>query len=422
MFVGVVCAVAAQSRQAQAQALLPTGIGMVRTSYRKYVTPNETFNADGDKVSRSKQYSTDFAGTEMLKGSYGEDLKKLAGVIKEFDPATDGGLLGRLNLGQFNINIKAQIEAYVLALGMGITPWLSAYAAAPFMNVDISATPSFGGTNTALQIKSELGDAAHPQIQDGLTQASQVNVDTILTNMQASGYDANKWHWQARQFGDTRLGLFFDPLSYLTVVDSPHQVVLNFEVQIPTGYLEKDTILVDTDLGRGYWNIYGEVAERLQTTGPLWLGFVGAGAMGIPTTRQLRVPLNEDRLPTTDRSTKVTVNPGYDYDFKGGFGLDLGLFEPALHVRYEGHTRDIYSGSMPGNYFFVSKGTDYNIFSGEFALTLSTVQAYAKKEFAVPFLAKLVWRHPFSGKNKMADEYVELTLSSFFPTPWAPSL
>ncbi len=405
--------------EACAQAVLPPGAGMFRASYRRLITPTQKFDENGNKVSHSSAYTTDFTGPEMLKGSFGEDLKQLASVLKEFDPATDGGLVDRLNIGRLDMNVKAKAQAWVLAVGMGLTPSITSYAAVPIIDVDINVTPMFVGNNSATKIKNELGDAAHPKISSGLDQASRVNLGTILENLSASGYNADKWHWKARQAGDAHFGVYIDGLKLSGMEDSPNQLLFNLDILAPTGYLGKENILVDTDLGRGYWVATGEASIQVQLVEPVWAGMTVGTGVGFPAHRQLRVPEKEDRLPVASRSAKVIINPGYDTNAKIGLGCDLDIVAPSLHVRYESHTRDSFSGNLAGNYAFMGKGSDYELYSSEISVNLSTVRAFLQKTFAVPILAQVSWRRPFAGRNKMSDEYIELTLSSFFPTPWA---
>ncbi len=406
--------------KAYGQSVLPQGIGIVKVGYRYLTDPSQSFDENGNKIPLSSRYSKSFTGPEMLKGTYGEDLKLLATWINKYDSGAHGGLLDRLTLGNLKLDVKTNIQISMVGLGLGLSDWLTVYAGAPLINISVQANLSFSGENTAKQIKSELGDLAPDQLQDGLDRAAKVNTNDILDAFEARGY-SRQTTWNAKKWGDTKVGFFLDPKGFLNSKIENHEPTLNLELSIPTGYLDNPELLVDSDLGKGYYQLYGELNDRHGIAPPFFLNYVAATAIGFPAKRKLRVPDADSIFPGPDRLSTVTVHPGFDFDARAGLGYTFSALEPYTSLRYEGHTKDSFTGTMSGNYDKLAEDSNYELLSSEIGIGLSTVNAYKSNSFPIPFLGKLSWKHPWSGSNKMSDDYVELTVTAFFPTPFTPT-
>jgi hypothetical protein len=407
----------ASQEAAFAQGVLPQGIGIFKAGHRYMINPSRTFDDTGKECSLGDVYSKNFSGPEMLKGTFGEDLKQLATWINKYDSGARGGLLDRLTLGKLSMDVKTKLQISLAGLGLGVTNWLTVYAGAPYINVDVDASLGFSGENTALQIKNELGDLIPTELEEGLERAKNVNVNDILNSFSTNGYSTN-FRWKKQTWGDTKVGVFLDPLGYQGKKSANHELTLNLELSIPTGYLGKPEILVDTDLGRGYYQVYGEISDKHTISYPFFLSYLSATALGVPAKRKLRVPIDDSAFPAANRLAEVTIHPGIDYDFRLEGGASFSAFEPFTTIRFEGHTKDRYSGGMAGNYEKLSEGSNFSMISSETGIHFSTVNAYKSKEFPIPFLAKISWKHPWMGYNKMSDDYVELALTAFFPTPF----
>lgn len=402
---------------ALAQSVLPKGVGILKGGYRHMASPERTFDANGNDVTLGDTYSRKFTGPEMLKGSYGDDLKKLATWLNKYNSSVPGGLLDRLTLGNLNIAIDTKLLITMAGAGIGINNWLTAYAGIPIIDVAVNANFSFSGLNTATQIKNELGELAPDELRDGLDQASKVSLQDVLDSFKSKGY-STQTSWKTKTIGDTRVGVYIDPYAMRNLKPENHQIALNLELSIPTGYVGKPEILVDTDLGRGYYALYGEVADKHIIAAPFFLSYVGAGAFGIPAKRNLRVPIDDSAFAEANRLAAVKVTPGIDSGFRVGGGITFSAFEPYVGACWEGHSKDSFSGNLAGNYAKLAEGTNYGLASSELGITATTLNAYKAKEFPVPIIFKILWKKPWWGFNKMNDHFIEISLTSFFPTPW----
>ena len=140
---------------------------------------------------------------------------------------------------------------------------------------------------------------------------------------------------------------------------------------------------------------------------------------GMETNVSRRVPDGEDKIVGADRKSSVDWTPGREVVAVGYIGGGTKLLTATASYGIKRHYVDKYTGSMEGNYGLLADGSDQTQNYGEIGVSLSTVDAYARKKFAIPMIVSFLAHETMSGVNVTKEQYFELSLTSFFQTPAA---
>jgi len=390
--------------------------------YRSFATQTDKFDENGNKVSLGEPFNQEFSGANLQRGAGGPELKRLADELARFDSNsnTDQSLLNQLNLGKMEGQVKANIDAKILALAFGATNRLTLFTGIPFVNAsvdtDISFTP---GSNGAPFIKQRLGELAFDELKSGLDQAAAINAETIKQSIEAKGY-APIDHWEYSGLGDIQAGGVWGVKSRLAR-NLGSIFSYRMTANIPTGYEEKPDILTDVDIGSGSFGLNNEVMEKMILFRTLWIGAAGRYGYNFASTKTKRLPEAEEGVVAQDRTTNVSFSPGADMGADGMLGLTVGVIKARYTLGVTTHEKDHYSGAMVGNYDKLSEGSDSYQSFHDASLILQTADLYRKKSFPIPFILELNAHIPIEARNSMDERYYMVSISSFFSTPMAQS-
>lgn len=413
----IACALVAETSLGQALNL-PKGIGIYGYGYRHYEPQTHKYNNEGSLEPLGAPFSKEFKGRNLLDGAGGADLKRLANELRKFDGNSNSpdSLLNSIDLGTLNADVTGKISAQAFALGYGVTDYLTLFTSIPWVEASVDTSLSFSGPNNAQFIKQRLGDVAFDELKTGLDTASAISAEEISDSITGLGY-ADPSHWEYSGLGDIDVGSI---LSYVKPIRRRMTAVqtLKTTLTLPTGYYEDPGILTDVSIGRGYYLLTNQYLQTLQF-GNFWAQGDVAFGYGLPTKKQKRVPEEDEALVDQEREVEVTLQPGSDIGYGGTVGYAPGWLRFAYRLGVNRHLRDHYSGSLPGNYDKLSEDSSTYQFYQEPTVTIDTVRLYEKKRFLVPFIAGLKAHLPIQAKNSLNERYYELSVSSFFNTPYA---
>ncbi len=398
---------------------LPKGIGAYTLGYRYFDSQTHKYDENGELQTLGAPFSKDFSGQNLLTGAGGDDLKKLANELKKFDGNSTSGdsLLNTINLGTLKVDVEAEITGQAFGIGYGIREYLSGFLLVPWTEVTVDADIQFSGQNNAAEIKSRLGDLAFDELKSGLDKAENVNAQQIVDGITDLGYEDPR-HWEHQGLGDIQFGTILSGSSRVTRRNTTIQT-LKTTVTIPTGYYDDPNVLTDVSLGKGYYVLTNTYSQKLVFGKTFYMGADATLGYGLPNTVSKRVPEEEESLVSPDRTEDVTLTPGADIGYGGMMGLNMNFFKTKYYLGVKSHQRDSYSGSIEGNYEKLSKGSDsYQLFH-EPAVILDSTEAFKKGRFFIPLVAQLKAHLPIKAKNSLNEKYFELTLTSFFSTPYA---
>jgi len=398
---------------------LPKGIGAYTFGYRYFDKQTHKYDEDGQLQALGAPFSKEFSGQNLLDGAGGEQLKKLANELKKFDgnSTSDDSLLNTLNLGTLNIDVQAEITGQAIGLGYGFLNNFSGFLVVPWAEVSVDADITFGGDNNAAEIKSRLGDLAFDELKSGLDTAQNVNAQQIIDGITDLGYEDPR-HWEHQGLGDVQFGTIFSGSNRVTRRNSTVQT-LKTTVTVPTGYYEDPDILTDVSLSKGYYLLTNTYSQKLVFGRLFYIGADGTIGLGAPNTVSKRVPEENESLVNPDRTESVTLTPGADIGYGGFAGLKLGMFKSRYYLGAKSHLKDSYSGSIEGNYDKLSNGSDSYQLYHEPSVALDTTDAFKNGRFLLPLIAQIKAHLPIKAKNSLNDKSYELTLTSFFSTPYA---
>lgn len=406
-------------------ATLPRGVGLVRVGVRSYLPISEEFDVQGNKGLIGKRFEVSFTGPKMLEGKGGSELKKLAEEIRRYDPDPSNPLspINRLNLGHLEVNANANINATFAGVGLGLSDWVTVYAGAPYINAKVAVSFKLAGTNNAQQISDELGALAYPELKEGLRKASLLNTEQIISSLAASGYTGFDG-WQHNGLGDFQTGALFNFTRIIPeAVSRTWKAALGLALSLPTGYKEDPSNLADLSFG-AVGPTFG-TQPRVQAQVLPWAA-VNADASYIINFRGRqfkRVPVNDETSVAADRHTEVTVNPGDNSEV--GLGVEctgaslwpwLGV---AWHVAAGKKGKDQISGDRAGNYESLVQRTETTKVVHDVLVYLTSVDLFRAGKFPVPLLFEATYRSHLGGTFVYQERSIEVSISSFFPTPFA---
>jgi hypothetical protein len=405
--------------ESQAQTgTLPKGIGLYQFGYRVVPKVDTKYGPDGASLPLGEDFDMNFSGPALLGKDYGKDLQRLATVLKEYEggAAGPGSLLGDLALGRLNGDVVANVNAKIFALGFGVSDSWTLFVGIPWITAEVTTELSFSGDNNALQILERLGEAAFDELRDGLQRASRVSLAEIEQNLAVNGFQPVD-RWSHSGMGDLRLGAKTSIAEKLASA-STWSLDVTTTLDLPTGYVERPDILTDINFGKS-WASLAVMAENTFLLSWLLLGVDATWALNFNASHKKRLPEGDELTVSAERTKEVRVNPGDDIDLGSSVGANVWWLTPRYRLGLSRHFADRWSGSMPGNYKKLSESSDTSKLYHELSLNFDTTKAYERSEFSLPFVLAFKAHIPLEGKNTPIQEYYEVSLSSFFPTPLA---
>lgn len=395
--------------------LLPPGVGLYQLGYRAITNLDTKFNDQGGRVPLGESFDRNFTGRRMLNGSQGKDLQKLSTVLMEYEggSADPGSLTADLTLGQLRGDVRAQVDTQILGLGFGLSQHVTLFAGLPYVRARVSTKLNVNGYNNAQQTLDKIGDAAFPDLRDGLVRAASLNEQQIKDNFAEQGYQPVD-EWKHNDIGDLRVGVksgfekrLNKKLSYVTGVIG--------RIDVPTGYVERADTLTDIGFGRGYYSLNMTV-EQILNVSSFHFGTDAMYAYNFDAKLEKRIPEGEETTIAGERTTSARINPGDDTEFGLFAGFSWAWVNSRYRMGFNRHFSDSFSGSLAGNYDALSEETDNWKLFHEVSLALDTSKAYRSGEFGFPMILSAKIHAPIQGHNSPEQRFFEISLASFFST------
>ena len=406
---GVLAAISAAtlSAAASAQGLLPEGIVAWQAGYRSYKSQENAFDANFQLRPIGADYTMRFDNAMLLSGKGGKDLQRLATVLQTVgDPSETA-----LDLGVLQQHVSADISASIFGFAYGASKDMTVFVGAPWTAALVKNRIQFTGTNNAQAILDRLGNIAFDELRQGLEQASLLDVATIRNSIESEGYGPID-RWQYSGIGDLQIGV--KTAFNIEVFDGmPIAFEYSPSLSLPTGHADDPDLINDIGLGKGYVSIGQSLSQRMQLTPYFSAGFDQMYAYNVDARVKRRVPEGTESIVGFDRKTNVLHNPGDDYELGAAMEFGTGMFKGNLRFADHRHFSDRYTGSIAGNYSKLSTNSDTELITQEIGFSMNTVEAFQRKEFVIPYIAKLTASFPVAGLNSPNFEYYEFSLTSF---------
>lgn len=402
---------------AQYASVMPEGVLAVIGAHRAYAPQESFWDGSGKKQSMRQRTQLRFDGSHLLKGEGGEQLRTLAEELYKYDPSES--LLNRLDLGTLNVGAKAESQAQIFGLALGVSKKISLFAVVPLVEVRVNTSFQLTGANNATQIRDELGEVAFDELRDGLEQAAQLTERDVKASIEAAQYRGVD-SWRYRNVGDTLAGVVFN-LPFLDKNDTWPEFSMMGETYLtmPTGHFDHPDILSDVSVGAGTWGLGVALTPTLN-----WENYslqLESSLVGyLPHKKQMRIPEGDETIIPFSRRTTVTLTPGFDWMNTAVMAAKFGWFQPHYRLSWNGHTQDTATARLTGNYSALTKESNRQRIEHALWLYLSTIELYQQEKFPVPFRIKLAANQIIKGIHSSENTFFELQFVSFLPTPWMP--
>jgi hypothetical protein len=398
--------------------VLPKGVGAYTFGYRQFLSPPELYDANSELISVGDRFNISFKAADMASGKAGSDLKKLYDEMRRFDSENaNQSIADQADFGALTGNVNVDLKARFLGVGYGITEEWTGYLGIPFVSATVETSLNYGGRNNAKELKDRLGGLAYQELQDGLDKASTLSADSFREAIEVTNAYEPLDKWSYSGLGD----VFFGARRYLNGERKQGRRLalgLMGQVDLPTGGADDPNVLTDVPIGKGYAAVTfsgdGHVTYDFYR-----MGVITTTVLGVPTKVKRRVPEGDDSLVPRERLTNVDWSPGPDLNVTGYGTYGNALLRGTYSIGLKKHFPDQYNGSLDGNYGFLEKDTNKHALFHEIQFMLTTTKAFAKGAFSFPFILTAGFRDTFAGKNAAREKYFELTLASFFSTPFA---
>ena len=398
--------------------LLPKGVGLLQYGYRTYSPVSQQYDANGISTPIGARFDQNFDSETMASGAAGADLQRLVTELNSFSAAqgSEDGLGSSLQLGTLQGDVQADIQAQVFGIGFGLTRWLTFFAGVPLISAEVNTELTFVGNNNANAIRSQLGDLAFDELSAGLQQAAAINARQVQGSIQQKGYGPIE-RWSHSGIGDVRVGLKTGK-KWRMARRAQFGLGLTSQLEIPTGYTDDPDLLTDVSLGKGYYSASFTLEPRLRFFRYIMIGADLGYAKNFATTIEKRLPEGNESLVDQSRKTTVNWQPGDDTTVAGSAGLVFSFASLTYKNGMTQHGQDSYTGSLVGNYEALAKGTESLEQYHEGIVSLSSADAYRRGKVPIPFILSFIAHSPYAGKNTTIQPYYEISLTSFFSSPW----
>jgi hypothetical protein len=405
---------------AQNAGVIPQGVLAIIGAHRTYVDQTKTWDSFGARVPLDSQAQLKMTGENLLRGDGGSKLKELAEELERYDPNKNNpnSLVRRLNLGTLKVGGSGKINIQYFGIALGLPSHQTLYLAAPVIDLRTQTQFTLSGENNANALKEELGALAYNELKDGLTKAAKLNVRDVKASVEAAEYTGVDT-WIYRNFGDIVLGYAAELVS----TDAAKQPDGDFSMQgelfctAPTGHLDHPDILADLSVGAGTWGFGLGLAPRYRISN-LSIGLDANTTGYLPFKQVMRIPVSDESIIAANRRTSVSVTPGLKSEAALVLDGYFDWLQPQYKIIVKRQQPDSLAGSLQGNYAKLTRSTEKTQFEHAFALYLSSIDAFARKEFPIPLRLKFAVNHIFKGINSFDETFFEFQLLGFLPTPW----
>jgi hypothetical protein len=368
-----------------------------------YTQTSEKTDLHGDKVSLAVDLYKSLKLSNVLQGE--EGLKKtqlaafmLARGFKETD-----------SVGDFRASLNAQINVWAPVFAWGITDRLTLAGALPYYSTSTDINVGFktnaGGDALLKAFEDPAVNYYYAAVEasDKFANATQRLNDRLVKNQYAPLDSWNQSGW-----GDFTLAA--KDLVYSGEVLKT-SVTAGFVA--PTGRKDNPNILTDLPYGDGQWDLFGQLTLDQAISSHV---FFNQFAKYTYQTKDRKAV----RWKTLDETVEA---PRYNTDFKLGDKFDAGVsvqyeqdsgFNGGLGASYFRKFGDRYDVDVVDSKNELQRATDQDALYWEARLGYSTVEAYKRKEFALPMSASIEYRKQYQSQNIAVTDFTQIDLNLFF--------
>jgi hypothetical protein len=386
---------------AQTWAQLPKGVRAL--GYRNVTTTpiKSNFNQFRSETSLATNFRIDAVTLNEISGNIlipGQDIDEVA--------------YKNLLVGEYGVDAQARANVHGFGFGYGLTDKVMLYAEIAYYNANVSANIKRTKGNNYKEIEQYLrtkgnityNDKQVAEILNGMIDLDERNIQSVITNYY--GYKPIG-SWQGKGYGDLETGAMIKAIDKGTWGVQVYPGLI-----LPTGMQDNPDILQDIGFGDGQLDVFGEVGSGYIVNDNLSFGTRFRYTYQAPAKKELRVP--------TARDFSLSSEKG-DFDVKYGDRLNL-MFNTTVSLndwfsftpvyRYMYQMKSEYDSSFGEANEYLSINSDKQEHQVQLTASVSSIQPFLKKKFALPAQFNFNVVQTVSGKNvpKVGRFEVELRL------------
>jgi hypothetical protein len=335
-----------------------------------------------------------------------KSLPKKDQVLLEGALAKEGQTLND-SPGSTLADIKIDGQVYIPAIAMGITENFTLGVAAPVYNMKVNAQVGFDKTPEGASFHGSIAG----KDPDKANQIAKKMNQAINGKVTALGYDPVE-STQVKGFGDAKIigkWRFLKSKSLSMAVKSA--------LTVPTGIEPDANKLIDVPTGDGQWDVGFDYLLDYNLTGQILLNTQLGYTAQLPDQLDRRIPIADGETLTpdidmVDRDLGDQVRFALNSQFGDPGGLSFGL---GYSIQYMAQTR--YSGNKYEaiRYKWLEETVPEQVLqSAVVKAGYSTISAFKRGSFPVPFQTYLVYSHPVAGRNVNTNDVFSADMVLFF--------
>lgn len=368
-----------------------------------YTQTSKKTDLHGNEVSLAVDLYKPLKFSNILQGE--EGLKKTQ--LNAFMIAK--GFKDEDTVGDFRASLNAQINVWAPVLAWGLTDKITLAGAVPYYSTSTDINVGFRS--------NEGGDALLRAFEDPATNYYYAAVEAsdkfanavgrLNERLEKNGYEPLD-EWNHSGWGDFTLAakaLVFD--------SSVFRAATTFGFNAPTGRSDNPNILTDLPYGDGQWDLFAQLTFDQVISKNLFINQFFKYTNQLPGRKEVRWKTFEETVEATRHQTDfklgdkidagVSIQFEQDSGFNGGVG---GLYYRKYGDRYEVDLVDVKNE--------LKRATDQNALYWQARLGYSTVEAYRRKEFALPMSATIEYRKQYESQNLAVTDFTQIDLNLFF--------
>jgi hypothetical protein len=401
---------ASESALAQYYKTLPKGVRLgVYRNVKSQV--DSSFNRASSESPFSYELKADVKFLESIEN---DTVQTALDLLRPYPEA-----YSKLNLGEYKIKAKADVNVDGYGFAYGITNKITAYMALPIFKANVSIDYRRSQSNNYEEVAGSLqnttGDDFAQAIGNFVDEySSQLDVDdSFLQNLVVNGFGYDEvGDWEGQGLGDVELGVMYN---FLTT--RKYGLLLSAGTVAPTGRVDDPDIIQDIGFGDGQWDLFAEFGGSYHLTNSMVLSSYIRYTHQLSSDKTLRVPYSSDVNlgDETNRyneklGDKVLLHFSNEYYVNDWLRVKADYeYEKIAQAKYSSYDSE-YSYSND----YLATNTDASTHTGRITGEISSVGLYQAKKFILPGAVKFIYQTTLDGTNTAKVDRYELELRMYF--------
>lgn len=320
------------------------------------------------------------------------------------------------SLGEFKADVEANVTAQGIGYGFGVTDRLTIYASVPVYHIktDIKFSQTKPGNLAAVQAtlrNTETESAMGKFVRDLTLQLPNTN-EELLQSLVVNYYNYEPiGTWEKDALGDAEIGFIYR----LTDFDNSGMAI-SMGAVLPTGDADNPDSLQDVSTGDGQYDGFvesmagfGIFEKTLQFDVKGRYTYQFAGKKEVRWIEDADVPLSRDKKTVKeklgnkiDAAATITLNPTHWLNFNSSY-----IVSRTAATRYDNIEDRKVKEALESN-------TDSEARWIKVGMGLSTIEAYKRKKFDMPFEIGVSAQRLLNARNSANYERIDVDLKLFF--------